>query len=51
MSAEQRQERSNSLKIDRELEEAGKQLRRECKILLLGNNELVDIYFQGDQVE
>ncbi|KAI8877113.1 guanine nucleotide binding protein, alpha subunit [Backusella circina FSU 941] len=39
MSAEQRQERSNSLKIDRELEEAGRQLRRECKILLLGSGE------------
>lgn len=36
MSAEQREEKEKSQRIDRELEEDNKRLRRECKILLLG---------------
>lgn len=37
LSAEDREKRSKSQRIDRELEEDNKKLRRECKILLLGN--------------
>ncbi|CAO0790333.1 unnamed protein product [Mucor circinelloides] len=39
LSAEERAEREKSQRIDRELEEDSKRLRRECKILLLGSGE------------
>lgn len=38
MSVDDKAERDKSLRIDRELEEDHKQLKRECKILLLGKN-------------
>ncbi|KAI8094329.1 heterotrimeric G protein alpha subunit A [Thamnidium elegans] len=39
MSTEDREEKAKSQKIDRELEEYQKRLKRECKILLLGSGE------------
>ncbi|KAK0712262.1 guanine nucleotide binding protein, alpha subunit [Apiosordaria backusii] len=38
-SGEESEQRKRSNKIDRDLEEASKRLRRECKILLLGSGE------------
>lgn len=40
LSAEERAERAKSQRIDREIEEDNKKLRRECKILLLGKNHI-----------
>jgi guanine nucleotide-binding protein subunit alpha len=39
MSVEDKAERDESLRIDRELEEDQKRLKRECKILLLGKKK------------
>lgn len=38
MSTEDREEKAKSQKIDRDLEEYQRKLKRECKILLLGTH-------------
>lgn len=38
LSTDEKHDRDRSQKIDRQLEEDNKRLKRECKILLLGRN-------------
>jgi guanine nucleotide-binding protein G(i) subunit alpha len=40
LSTDEKQDRDRSQQIDRQLEEDNKRLKRECKILLLGKEQM-----------